>query len=389
MKLRAVLSIPCCVLAAALACAACGGPPPANMITLKKIGDACTTDGDCDNKGVHAFCSAGKVCTITCAKQGDCPVGFDCGLARLADGTKGGIGATCYKSNAPAAGMGGFGTACGTVSPDPNDPTVLCDPKAMNPCAAGFTCFSTVKCDGAAYCTRDCQTDADCPPTAFCAHDTGTTCATDADCNLGRTCQAVMGLMGTTGKVCLGAKGLCRKREQCSPCGTQDQCPAGFICAVDGNGERYCGQSCGADENCPTAFGNSPFMHCVDDGLGDGNTVCQPLQGACHGMDNMGGGNGGQCSWCRPGIPTDCAVGFCVNGTMLSTGERFCAVPCTAIATKKGNLPYSFKVDSSACSGGTKCFVAESMVPSNCGASCMMYGACATPGVPGTVTCYP
>lgn len=371
------------LLLAALIVGACGPAP--NVITLHKIGESCAADEECDTAS-GAYCRpVERVCTRRCTRQQDCPLGFDCGLAQPADGTQGGAGATCYRSSAPAAVAGGFGSSCGAFSPDPStDPPTPCDPKAKSPCAAGFTCRASIKCDAAAYCTNECRTDADCPPTAFCSQDVGTACTVDADCQVGRTCQTVTGVGP---KLCLGRK-LCARREQCSPCGTSDQCPAGHVCAVDAGGERYCGKLCSADEHCPQAFETSSFMRCVDAGTGDGTTVCQPAQGSCHGASAlMDIEPGGQCAWCRPGIPSDCSTGFCVA---LASLERLCAVPCSGTATRQMS-GYSFtNLDSSRCPSGTRCFVEPWMVPASCGATCTVQGACqGETFAVGAGTCYP
>src|SRR5262245_50586253 len=94
----------------------------ADPITLKKIGEACTSNDDCGKM----LCGADKVCTRPCAVQSDCPSGFDCGLAHPEDGAMNAIGATCYKAKSTQV-VGGFGADCGAYSPDPNDPKNVCD----------------------------------------------------------------------------------------------------------------------------------------------------------------------------------------------------------------------------------------------------------------------
>src|SRR5688572_24090636 len=81
-------------------------------VELKRIGEACAEASEC-GKGL---CFHGR-CTAQCSSQGQCPVGFDCGLQDLAD-VGAGLGASCYAPNyAPMTG--GFGTSCALVSADP------------------------------------------------------------------------------------------------------------------------------------------------------------------------------------------------------------------------------------------------------------------------------
>jgi hypothetical protein len=258
-------------------------------------------------------------------------------------------------------------------------------------CGDGFTCLAALKCDPDAICSKECTADSECPPQFFCAVDTGATqrgslgraCAADADCTGGQTCQAVGG--GGTAKVCAGPRKWCRPRTQCSPCGPVDQCPLGYTCATDASGERFCGKTCSKDEECPwPVSGTSSFMQCIDGKNGVGN-VCRPLQGSCHGVSNLPDtAPGGQCSWCRPGIPSDCPGSFCLT---LQTLENTCVQTCT-IELKKNGTSYAKVMGSDkGCGTDQPCVVTA--VPAGCGAGCTAAGVCAVDSSGMSLTCFP
>ena len=342
------------------------------------------------------MCHFGK-CTRACAKQGDCPIGFDCGLQKPEDAQSTGVGATCYKAtyDMPPI-MGGYGVDCSLVAADPKTGGV-CDPKATSPCAAGFTCRATQHCDPAAYCTRPCAADSDCPPTMFCGIEiTKSTCKTAADCAMGSKCVAPP---GTSGKVtsCVGAQ-LCRKRTQCSPCGNDDQCPTGFACGADVNGERFCGKLCTMDEHCPQpensapqAPVSNPFLKCVASGNAKGSMVCRPTAGTCHGpsaIPALASTMNTLCSYCRPGTPSDCPDGFCLEQSFSE--ERFCTQACTVHSKVNGMGGFDLTHDT--CPMGTNCFAGVGC------ANCDVSGICVGETNPGdqsrgttwyAPTCYP
>lgn len=361
-------------------------PSPVTLppVTLLKIGDVCATNADCNSN----VCGADKVCTRSCTEQLECPQGFDCGLAHIGDGAPGGVGATCYKAAYPTPPSGGFGTDCGTYSPDPANPATVCDSKVMNPCAPGFVCRGAVKCDAKATCTAECTSDASCPPTYYCATDTGGQCSADSDCAAGFACKPPVA--GSPISVCTG-KSYCHLRTQCAPAGTADQCPLGYLFAVDTRGEHFCGKVCASDESCPPASnGGSPFFSCVDAGtrLKDpatmATTVCRPVQGACHGTSSIQGVEpGGECSWCRSGIPSDCPKGFCIA---LQTEEHQCTQPCT-VKVRKGANGYSLVASSDkGCPADQLCFI--NSVPKSCGTTCDAPGFCTLDGNRQNPSCF-
>jgi hypothetical protein len=365
--------LPLIVLVVAVGCTS------APAAVLKKIGDVCAAAGDCGS----GICRHGK-CTKECSSQGDCPVGTDCGLT-----DSGGPGAICYKSTFDTTNPGGFGADCSVVAADPMDGRA-CDPKAQSPCAGGFSCRSSLKCDPDAYCTKGCASEIDCPPTMFCGADSGPDCMDDTDCRGDRTCMPVPGGGGAI-KVCQGPL-ICLKRVACSSCATQDQCGGGLICAADAGGARFCGKPCNTADDCPKPANDnttmnpsgSPFETCVPAGAGLVGKVCAPTVGSCHGPSPLKALSGKQdtfCSWCRVGMPSDCQEGYCIEEQF--TKERFCTQRCTVHLTKSGN---TYRVSSDPCATGTVCFVG---VPQTCGSACDATGVCGGDPSYADLTCYP
>lgn len=381
------------LLLSLLALAGCTPAP----VTLKTIGSECALDADCGQMS----CRYGK-CTRACTKQGECPAGFDCGLQKPEDGQAGGMGATCYKGNwdATPVAMGGFGADCAVYSPDPLTGTA-CDTNAKSPCAAGFTCNAKLRCDPAAYCTKTCAADADCPPGMFCGTDTGKKCTADADCNMGEACKAPPG--GTDAYKLCTKPSVCMKRSQCHACGVDDQCPAGYACAVDTTGAKFCGRICTTNEQCPQPYVgenanpvSNQFEKCVPAFDGAPVAVCRPTAGACAGpsaIPSLSTKNGTVCSHCRPGVPADCPAGFCYQGEFDI--ESFCSVQCTAHITRvKGPDGYNiYEASNDTCPEGSHCYGAASC------ASCDIKGYCTGdntkpnvndfPGPWTSLTCYP
>jgi hypothetical protein len=273
-----------------------------------------------------------------------CPGGSTAAQVCTADGTFG----ACDCMQPPDAGVppmpGGFGTSCAIA---------MCT-GGTSPCADGFTCLADTKCDPGAVCTRGCASDADCPPTMFC-----------------------------------DATPQCRPRTACSPCMTDDQCGSGSRCATDAHGGRFCGPVCASDADCPQPQADlsgampSPFEHCVADPGGHGK-VCEPADGFCHGPSAVTAqtGDGQVCSWCRAGLPGDCAVGSCFE---LLTKERFCSVPCTVSVHWTGT---QYTTSNDTCPTGTYCYFGG-QDGSICGTDCMVSGGCVGDPTYRFATCYP
>ena len=381
---RALRLLPLCWLACIASCTPAAPPP------LKKLAEACTTNADCG----QMLCLHDK-CTELCAQQGDCPVGFDCVLQAADDATaKSGPGPSCAKAAYTNPATGGFGADCALVAPDPKSGDA-CDPMAKTPCADGFTCHATLHCDPEAFCTKGCTADSDCPPTMFCGvPDATKACTADADCDvLGQTCKKVP---GGTAMVCQGAS-QCLRRTACSPCATDDQCPTGFACGTDINGEKFCGQLCAKDENCPQPSNDSGAVPlssaietCVPAFEGAAVTVCRPVVGTCHGKSAIAAitDTNAVCAWCREGFPGDCASGFCYVDSFSK--EHFCAQSCTAHIVRGAQ---AYTVTNDTCPSGSYCFAGTG----GC-ASCDVKGYCAADNAPTgrsdvtvhhALTCYP
>ncbi len=343
------------VVLAALAAvvSACNSGSPAKTLAL--IGSSCHASADCNSGN----CSHG-VCTRDCSVQGDCPTGFDCGLADPKDSTS-----SCLKASWKNPAQGGYGTNCAVSAGG-------CG--GENPCANGFSCLYAAACDAAAYCTTSCQSDRDCPPTFFCGVPDATK---------------------PTERVCL-------KRTECTPCATDDQCPLSDKCATDKNGEHYCAKTCSSDSDCPRpekdqdSQGNivtvgDPFETCAADPGGKGK-VCQPIGGVCHGPSTLPHEAAGQiCSPCREGEPSDCQSGYaCFEA---DTGERYCTIQCQVTINQYSN---GLSVDPDSCPTGTYCaFGGLTTAAEECsslgGYPCKLQGVCNADWSyqDGYGTCYP
>ncbi len=386
-----------------------GGCGPGTTLR-NKIGDACTdadmTQGNCETGSICLH----KFCTKACSQQGGelhpsdgtlggCPVGFDCGAAQAGDtmatcyrATYGagctellacaavaapdkvamytasyGPSGTCVSMNSPAQCEAECGALLAPLRAKSMDPACVApataDAKnfgvdcsafakgcgaAQNPCAMGFDCHATLKCDPAAFCTTSCTADSDCPPRFFCGTDSSGTHA-------------------------------CLKRSDCSDCAVEDQCPDGYHCAVDSKGGHFCGKTCAGGEqstDCPQPLnGANHFVVCKADMLG--RQVCTPAQGACHGPSALSGQpEGGICSACRAGVAGDCMMGAtCISDSF--TTERFCSVKCTVTVTAQG------AVTADSCPDGSFCDLGGAA-----GAGTYMAFCAGDPSYLG-VTCYP
>ena len=167
--------------------------------------------------------------------------------------------------------------------------------------AQGFYCYGTGPGDGASYCTRyDCHSDRECAPTFYC----GTI-------NVAPNVTTTKPTVGMTTTACI-------RREYCSPCSADIDCPLldnrKQHCVLDQNSLGLCAPECTASENC------NFDAKCIDAGIGI--KTCYPRAGGCV-------GDGSLCSPCRS--DADCGEdGACVRGQY--TTERSCAkkseIPC-------------------------------------------------------------
>lgn len=260
-----------------------------------KIGTPCKADGECNVEGqrcVRGICT--KPCTRTIAPAGEgggCPAGYDCTIGDAE------VGLTCNAVKYAFDPMTGtpllFGKACAgndaacNETGDPN-PMPMCR-KIENPAAGKQgTPFEE---DPAAYCTGRCESDEDCPYDMACGEDYDKV------------------------KKCL-------KRQQCSECVTNDQCPGGACIATQDGMAKYCTKPCNTDLECPGSAQLARYMLCQDgtDAAGTTRRFCVHQAGACTGTGEL-------CQPCR--AHSDCMEGLrCV--TIDSTGERWCSKACTA-----------------------------------------------------------
>jgi hypothetical protein len=307
---------------------------------LALIGDACKTSADCNSDN----CGVKGVCTRDCLTQEECPVGFDCTLA-----TAEAEGRTCNAAAYPIVESGGYGTSCTAE---------LCT-GAESPCAKdeGFFCYAVdgTKCSAEAACTRVCETDADCPYNFFCGENTVDKVKTKA----------------------------CLKRERCSDCLFDDECPNGFSCVEDDIGGRFCGQRCNVDDDClKPAKGGDPFENCV-------NNICTPVTGACHGKSVLPAitTENSLCSPCRVGVPSDCGDKlFCYQGY---SGERSCLSTCKSAIEKNQDGQYVAK-DAGDCPSKLTCLLIDLAADCKNGTeqSCTGLGICTTDKTSQSLTCY-
>ncbi len=297
------------------------GPPAKDGVagpdqsTLKRYGDSCAKDAECQT----GLCLL-QVCTVKCTQLADCPsVGpqrFDCGEA--------------------AAGV----TAC--------YPQTYGDKETGKDCSAGGKCAAGHLCAGQPgdtdrYCAAECSTDRDCPPRFRCAST-------------------------MTGKT-VDAKRYCRKRLFCHPCVIDDQCGgAADRCVQDGNGNLFCSLACsptaatdgGVPGTCPS------YGKCTKEGSG---YQCQHKTGACYkSLDK----EGEQCDPCivhgfrstgtvGDNRETIAEVGQCKAGNYCVEYDTFhheaaCLAPCSKTCTSSNYYCKNY----STTLGGNFCYPVDS-----------------------------
>jgi hypothetical protein len=295
MKTFSLIASSLVLALAAGACSDSGGSGDDSGPSLKRYGQPCTADADCDTK----LC-LNKTCTVTCSKQRDCPwvtlggtlTPFDCGEAEPGK-------VACYRRTYDPAKTGKDCSADGK-----------CDP--------GYLCLG-LDGDGGRVCMPQCNSDLDCPHKYRCAT---TRTALDLD-----------------------PKKYCRERAFCHPCVTDDQCgDPGDRCLEDSSGHRFCSKQCtvpsplpdaGAGGTCPTE------ATCVKQS--DGTFQCQHKAGICYRSFK---GEGKQCDPCiyHGWVPTDVRIdplktiaeeGQCKSGAYCVLFERFakvaaCLEPCSS-----------------------------------------------------------
>ncbi|HYQ17651.1 MAG TPA: hypothetical protein VEQ58_17885 [Polyangiaceae bacterium] len=296
-------------LASTVTLLACGSdkskdePPPASSGRFTP----CAADAQCDE--AHGFSCVDRTCNYECQSHADCVAVGHCG-SRDVDGERRHF--CVFDDELPKRGE--------LYSGCPNG----------NECAAGALCISAGAGDLDAYCTIDCSDDDGCAAGYYC----GTLSAPP--------CEDACGFRGQPGDArCVPAdqigdgkpyqcgpssieRRICRQREFCSECSTDDDCLAvpNQVCARDQGGEKICTQLCDPRaRSCP--WGNATQCAVFDEELGV--ATCSHKFGSCH-------GTGQTCEPCRGSA--DCPGGACLSSSF--TGERWCVNLDTKCECKNG-----------------------------------------------------
>lgn len=235
-----------------------------------------------------------RICTRKCAARTDCPQGFECIYSAEAGDR------FCFRCrghfDCPA------GTFCeevqGTDVPDGGTPPRVCVERSVprgdfgKDCAvggdracdtaAGFFCHGEVPDDPDAYCTKTCQSDADCYTTMYCG-------TADED------------------NVPVGKKRRCLQRTLCSSCRSDVECVGlNSLCVLDDQGRGFCTRPCDPEARmpCTVATAGRGYLECREARKAGTRqevvvNACVPRYGRCYGTGNV-------CDPCRPHTPEDC-----------------------------------------------------------------------------------
>jgi len=307
----------------------------ATICTLKPIGTACTTAGECDS----GFCAQGFCCNNACT--GTCK---SCAIA-------GNVG-TC--SNVPGGTAPTPATQCSTTTSTTCGTDGMCDGAGAcrlwvngTQCAAA-TCTGSTQtpqrtCDGTGVCKT--VTSTACNP-YLCDTATPTcktSCTTNADCVATNSCVSNM----------------CGLLADGQPCTTSNQC-ANNNCAQNVCCHTACAGTCascaiaGNVGTCTSVpSGQDPLNQCADQGAPTCGT-----DGTCNG--------GGACR--KYGAGTTCIAATCTGSTLTPTStcnsSNACVTPanqsCGAYACGTGACKTSCSTNTD-CSGapyvcvGTTC----------------------------------
>ncbi len=236
-------------------------------------------------------------CRKTCSSNADpakaCPFGFACTALTPQEAECKGPQCICTELavKLEKKDKGQWGAACNPA--DGIAANKACD------AAQKFQCYAQNPVDGAAYCTRACEKDAECGAGFFCGSVNDSPSA-EADKRTGT-----------------GTIKICQKRAYGSPCESTVDCGAGLRCFSDDKNQKFCTNTCADDNNCA-----------VDAFCGDG--LCYPNA-------RVVVGDGTLCSPCRSDL--DCAAGKGVCGSNAYTTERFCTVPSPSSCKTQGDCP--------------------------------------------------
>ncbi len=283
-----------------------GGGAGGSGSTIPGRFEPCRESAECDE--AHGFSCVEGECTYECESHADCLEVGHCG-ARLEGGAR---KSYCVRDAAP---------------PEPGT--------VYTPCPNGDECAETALCLGAgagdldAYCSVDCESDTDCRTGYYCGVITRAPCEDACDFQgQPRDPRCVPTDQIGEGKPyrCSATgieRSVCRQREFCSPCETDDDCLAvpNQVCAKDAGGEKICTRLCDPDtRSCP--WGNAATCGVFDEELGV--ATCAHRFGSCH-------GSGQTCEPC--GGPEHCPSGLCAASQF--TGERWCINLTTRCSCEK------------------------------------------------------
>jgi hypothetical protein len=266
----------------------------------------CEASDECDQE--HGFSCVDGECTYACETHADCVEVGHC-TARTVDGVQ---QRYCARDEAP---------------PEPG--------KLYTRCPNGDECADSALCLGAgagdldAYCSVDCSVEDDCAPGYYCGVINRAPCADACDFQ-GQPddprCVPVEQIGDGQPYRCSDngiARSVCRKREFCSTCETDDDCLAvpNQICAKDESGAKICTRTCDTGvRSCP--WGNASTCGLFDEELGV--NTCSHRFGSCQ-------GSGQTCEPCTR--PEDCPSGICASSQF--TGERWCINLTTRCSCEK------------------------------------------------------
>jgi hypothetical protein len=383
---------------------------------------ACATTGQCKTTcATDADCTAGNTCKNgSCGKNpigASCAANTDCNSGFCAEGV---CCATACAGNCMSCAIGGSMGACTNV-PAGQDPLAQCAPSSSSVCGtdgfcdgagecrlavSGTVCGTDActggtetlagRCDGVGDCVAG-TTQACSPYVCGAGGDCLTTCATDADCASGTTCN---------GTICCNAAS-CALKPLGATCAATTDCASGFCqqgicCASSCTGTcMSCGIAGKLGTCSPIATGQPPTpatqcpaasaSTCKNDGLCNGagacevfaaSTICAPA--SCTGSTFTPARNcdgAGACKTVTSSLCDPYACNTATNAckTTCSTGTD-CASPNTCAGSSCGKLSNGAAcTTASACNSGfcAQGFCCSSACTSTC-ASCALAGSLGT-----------
>jgi len=233
----------------------------------------------------------------------------------------------CGSGGVPIGGAGSGGSETGGKddpgaggADDGPPPSTSCAPGSVQPCAGTGSCPGSQMCvaDGSGYSPCACA-----PLTVAVGGSVAAACASDADCAEGLTCTTSADIGGPFSN---GARPGGPQNGYCSrSCNTDAECQAadpGAICLGPGNGLNHCFASCDAtvasfpaqcngrdDLTCIPLSLDSPRAYCApacQDDAGCAPRFCNLSTGLCQDEQRTGKPIGAGCS-----SGDECAAGVC------------------------------------------------------------------------------